>query len=368
MANPQPLNAAGILQAFLNRTPADLAFRSNEFARGLIADFQGLSTDPADADRLFNSLAIPVLFNDSPARQIWVWERVLRILHDADTARYEEIHKGTPFYFLGIASYLGEDFERALFYMDCALEQDCRLHGPRWYRIPSGMFVRLDDVPEAQAGRELVRVTNSLFEFWGNAVAAGGGTQLSLNAYRARLVNYGVQHENALRSVVTAFLSFLLEITPRRTQLLLAPVGAGTGEPFFLHLFKGALLFETLLRASPMGRPLVAANAKATLNDLLSSTAIFQGLQLGAAPQGFGAHTFADVLDRIQADVSSGVGFNERAIRAVWALRNTTGHNLAWASRPSSVEYEQLFVMVLGSIMLVIQNLYAEHMLETGTA
>jgi len=140
------LNSAAVLQVFLNRTPADLAFRSDEFARALIADFEALSHDPADADFLFSSLRIPALFGESPERQITVWERVLGILRDADAARYEAIHKGTPFYFLGVASYLGQDFERALFYMDCALEQDHRLHGDRWYRVPSGMFVRLDDV------------------------------------------------------------------------------------------------------------------------------------------------------------------------------------------------------------------------------
>src|SRR4029453_4513759 len=122
------------------------------------------------------------------------------------------------------------------------LDQDLRLHGPRWYRIPSGMFVRLDDVPDEQAGRELVRVTRSLFDRWGKAVAADGGSQLSLEEYCARLVNYGIQHEQSLRSVVTAFLSFLLEVTTRQKQLKLAPAGAGTGEPFFLHLFKGAVL------------------------------------------------------------------------------------------------------------------------------
>lgn len=367
MADPPQLKSVAVLQAFLNRTPADLAFRSNEFARGLVADFRGLSADPADADRLFSSLGIPVLFA-SPASQILVWERVLSIVHDADPSRYEAIHKGTPFYFLGIAAYLGEDFERALFYMDCALDQDCRLHGPRWYRIPSGMFVRLDDVPDAQAGRELVRVTKSLFQSWGAAVATAGGTQLSLDAYRARLVNYAIQQEHALRSVVTAFLSFLLEVTPRRTQLLLAPVGSGTGEPFFLHLFKGAVLFETLLRASPAGRALVGANPRATLSDLLCTPAVFRGLALQGPPQGLGVHSFADVLPGIQADATSGAGFNERAIRAVWALRNTTGHNLAWPVRPNGTDYEQLFVLVLGSLMLAINNLHQEHMLETGTA
>jgi hypothetical protein len=367
MSDASTLKSVTVLQAFLNRTPADLAFRSNEFARALVRDFGALSDDPAAADRLFSSLGIPVLF-ESPASQILAWERVLSIVREADPSRYEAIHKGTPFYFLGIASYFGEDFERALFYMDCALEQDRRLHGPRWYRIPSGMFVRLDDIPEEQAGRELVRVTRSLFEVWGDAVAIAGGSKLSVEAYRARLVNYGIQHEQSLRSVVTALLSFLLEVTTRQKQLKLAPVGVGTGEPFFLHLFKGAVLFETLLRASPAGTQLLATNPRAALGDLLCAQPIFAALGFSAAPQGLGRHTFSDALEGIQADASADIGFHQRAVRAVWALRNTTGHNLAWPVRPDGPAYEQLFVLVLGSIMLAINNLYPDHWLETGTA
>jgi hypothetical protein len=373
--------SARVIESFLARSQSELAFYSTHFAEALAEDLKRfpveLAADPTgvdsldaarQADVLFNALRIPIYFAQSPSVQIEMWERTLTILRNSDERRYEALHKGTPFYFLGIASYLGQDFERALFYMDCALDQDCLRHGPRWYRIPSGMFVRLDDGPETQAGRVLVCDARNLFESCGNTIAADGGTRLSLDGYRARLVNYAIQQEPELRSVVTAFLSFLLEIVPRLKQLALAPVGAGTGEPFFLHLFKGAVLFETLLRASSAGRSVVSSNPGATLKNLLKSPAVFQGLMLNGPPQGFSVHTFADVLSKIQADAASGPKFNDRAIQATWALRNATGHNLAWPMRPAIDVYKQSFILVLGSIMLAINNLYQEHMLETGTA
>jgi hypothetical protein len=361
-------NATAVLQTFLSRTPADLAFHSSEFERALAADFTALGDNPADADALFSSLGIPALFAESSESQIVAWERVLRILQEADGVRYDAAHKGTPFYFLGVASYLGEDFERALFYMDCALEQDHRLHGRQWYRIPSGMFVRLDDAPEAQFGRELVAATRGLFEAWSTRVGSAGGAPLSLHSYRTRLVNYGVEHEPSLRSAVTAFLSFLLEVRPRQTQLRLASGGAGTSEPFFLHLFKGCLLFETLLRTSSEGRRVVADNPKATLGDLLASPPLLERLSLPAAPRGLGAQTFADVLAGIKADESAGLTFDVRAIRATWGLRNATGHSLAWPRRPGERDYERLFVLVLGGIELVVERLYAENLLVDGAA
>jgi hypothetical protein len=128
------------------------------------------------------------------------------------------------------------------------------------------------------------------------------------------------------------------------------------------------VLFESLLRTSLAGQPIVASDPKPILKKLLSSRDIFQGLGLNRAPQGLGASTFGNVVKRIKDDAAAGVPFNERAIRAVWAVRNTTGHNLAWPLRPDSAEYEELFVLVLGSIMLAINNLYQDHMLETGGA
>ena len=375
----EPLSAR-VIKSFVQGQQSEEAFWSH-FASAIATDLQTFpenqAPDPTGSDALsaatgandlFNRLRIPIYFNYSPHLQIFMWERTLAILKDADERRYEALHKGTPFYFLGIAAYIAEDFERALFYMDCALAEDCRLHGPRWHLNPSGMFIRLDDDSMAQAGHLLVADAKHLFDLYGDKVAAAGGIRLSLDGYRARLVNRSAQQQPELRSAVTAFLSFLLEIKPRTTQLELAPIGTGTGEPFFLHLFKGAILFETLLRASPAGRPVVRANPKATLGNLLSASDVIRDLALGGPPQGLGAHTLADVLAAVETDATSGATFSERAVRAVWGLRNTTGHNLAWPQKPSNATYEQLLILLVGGIMLAITNLFREELLESGEA
>jgi hypothetical protein len=353
-------NATQILVVFLNRPLAELALSSDQFAKALTQDFQALSSDPGEADELFSSLGLPSLFGHSLERQIFAWERVLSILRAADEGRYESIHKGTPFYFLGVAAYIVHDFERALFYMDCALAEDHRLHGGHWHRLPSGMFVRLDDVPEAQFGRPLVTISRRLFEEWRSLVATAGGTDLSLDAYRARLVSHAMDDVPALRTAVTAFLSFLLEVEERRKQLSLAPLASGSGEPFFLHLFKGGLLFETLLKLSPPGKVVIAAKPKATLNDLLTDPCIITALGFTSALSGLGAQTFDDLIMRVGNDSTSGRSFAERAVRATWGLRNATGHNLAWPRRPSSDEYEQLFLLAFGALSLVVSRLYSE--------
>jgi len=356
----RPFNAVLVLAEFLDRSLAELALLSDQFAKALTQDFQALSSDPSDADDLFSSLGLPGLFGHSPERQILAWERVLSILRAADPGRYESLHKGTPFYFLGVAAYLAHDFPRALFYMDGALAEDHRLHGDRWHRLPSGMFVRLDDVPHAQFARPLVTISRRVFEEWRARVATAGGAELSLDAYRARLVNRAMDDEPPLRSAVTAFLSFLLEVEQRRTQLSLAPLASGSGEPFFLHLFKGGLLFETLLKLSPPGRVVLAAKPASMLNDLLTDPSVFAALGFASAPSGLGAHTFDDLIIRVRDDSTSGRSFADCAVRATWGVRNVTGHNLAWPRRPSPHEYDQLFLLAFGALSLVVSRLYPE--------
>ncbi len=376
------LSASGqVVQAFLSRSPAELAFYSEQFARALSIDMQAFSAESAAdptgaealdagrrADALFNSLGIPGLFVGSPTTQVRLWERTLGLLQATDQRRYNSIHKGTPFYFLGLASYLAEDFERALYYMDCALAQDRRLHSERWHLIPSGMFVRLDEAPVNQYGRDLVHLSRQHLSEWNQRMTKAGGTALSVEAYRAKLVNHAMQVDGSLRSAVTAFLSFLLEFPPRQTQLTIAPPEASSGEQFFLHLFKGGVLFETLLKTSPYGKAVRSAKPKAMLGDLLTDRALVSALGLAGPPRGLSAQTFDDLLAFVDAHEKAGFPFPLRAIRGAWGVRNATGHNLAWPHRPSVDDYTRLFLLVFGSVTLAVDRLYPPTLLSTGEA
>lgn len=376
----EPLITAQAIESLLSKSKAELVFHSSALIQALKADLgtftQAAPRDPTGsealeaasrADTLFNSLRIPVLFGPSPTVQIRLWELILGLLRRSDETRYSLLHKGTPFYFLGIASYMAEDFERALYYVDCALSEDFRLHGSRWHRVPSGMFVRLDSIPESQFGRSLVHEAQGQLDRQNNGLVAHGATPLSLDSYRARLVNRAMQSKPALRSVVTAFLSFMLERQSRRTLLELAPA-EGSGEPFFLHLFKGGLLFETLLKASDLGAAMCVSKPRATLKSLLVDDGVTTALGLSRAVQGLGSSSFDQLLERVEEDEAAGRDFATRAIRAAWGIRNVTGHNVAWPRRPTTEEYDRLFMLLYGSLAIVLDRLYAPELLENGAA
>jgi hypothetical protein len=362
---PVQYQSVSVLDSFLRASPVELGVFSDQFATALGDDFAALPADPAAGDDLLSSFGLPLLL--PPNAQIRAWEHILSVLKNADAAKYDKLHKGTAFYFLGVASYQAEDFERALFYMDCALEQDRSLHGALWYKQPSGCFVRLDHVSLAQAARRLVAHAGDVFQKWVGRLPSTGMGSFSLEAYRSQLVNYAMQADPALRSVVTAWLSYLLEAEPRVRQLELAP-SFGSGEPFFLHLFKGGAILETLLKHSALGKPIVAANPGAQINHFMTNPAIFAALGFVTPPQGHGPKSFGDLIAAVKTDLATGQPFHLSAVRALWGIRNTTGHNIAWPQRPSVADYEQLFVLSLGAIALAITQLYPSTLLSDGTA
>ncbi len=352
---------------FLNQSAGksviEVYLYTNDYKKLLIEDFRKLQIDPADAlmaagvaDDLFSSTGIIRRLWYSPVAQINAWEHVLGIMAADDPAKYQNIHKGTPFYFLGMASYLARDFEKALFYMDAALEEDLRLHKDRWFELPSGKFVLFDDRTNNQAAKELVTITRKIFEDVMREVTSSSGISLSLDELRDKLVKPAMTPGSIKRSAVTGVFTFLLEFSSRAKELSLAGTPTSTGEPFFLHLFKGALLFETLLKTSPAGGVIKSVNRKATINNFLNDGSIYSAFGFTAAPQGFGAQTFDDVIAEIKNDTTP--DFTQRAVRATWGIRNTTGHSLAWPYRPDPEEYKELFQLIVAALSATLSKLH----------
>lgn len=347
-----------VLQRFAPAGPIPAIMSSDEYRDAIRADFAELPEAPEFADAFFGRSQIVSQLGHSPTAQVWAWQKLLSLLQNADPEKYLRIHKGTPFYFLATAAYVAGDFERALAFMDAAVEEDRRLHGAQWRNVPSGLFFRLQPEEKNQFARQVVKQVTEILQTQLAQVTAIGGPALTLNDLTTKLIEPALDATAELRSVVTALFTFLLEYSSRLSDLRLVPQAAGTGEPAYLHLFKGALLFETLLKTSQVGQPLVAANARATLGDLLCSPAVYHPLGFAAPPQGPGGDTFDDVLQLIEDERAAGHPFHERVIHATWGIRNKTGHSLAWPRKPQPLAYSEAFLLVLGASVLALANLY----------
>lgn len=331
-------------------------FASQEYRVALSKDLPVLPAAPASEDEFFTRHSVPqrLLIGGAAQHSIVAWENCLHSVKLTDPQRYERMHKGTPYYFMGVASYLIEDFEKAFFYMDCAVAEDHHIDVTSWRNTPAGYFMRLDDSSPNQFARELTSRTKQAVASALKAVTSLGGAVLSLQQLHDKLLTPAIDGTDELRSAVTALFTFILEYEPRSRQLVFASSHGGSGEPFYLHLFKGSLIFETLLKVSRPGQRL----AQGTIGTYLGDANIKTMLGLPNQFQGMGNISFNQVIASVHNAVTNRDPFNERAIRAAWGVRNTTGHSLAWQTRPKPDEYEMLFNHLLGALFHTVDRLF----------
>jgi hypothetical protein len=144
-------------------------------------------------------------------------------------------------------------------------------------------------------------------------------TPITLDQLRTRflipIISSPDEHKRAL---VTAFITFVAEWKYRARLIEL--IEHGTREPFFMHLFRGCLLFESLLKEKyPPPMP-----AKATLGNCLQAlhTQLVIPNNLNISAVDFDAEVQSLTPAASMTD----------AIQMTGRFRNTLGHNLAWPS------------------------------------
>lgn len=301
-----------------------------------------------EADRFFDSLEfVHLLHSGSPGNALLLGieslEHCQRVAPDA----YQAIHKGSPFYWLGMAAFLVHDYETAVFFFDAGVAEDLRKgNDPVNNSTPGFRFVQIEGDNDQQAALQLVRLLQAKVEASINDYNARPGrpaivTPLDLQAIRQRFLRRSLQPGGEqLRTLATAFISFFLEWEHVSRLAKLRPA-AGSSEPMFIHLFKGCLLFESLLKNKPSGRP-----RGSTLGPILQELQVSLGIPNDIRTSG----TLPEIIQGLAgADDSlpTALEFTARA-------RNTIGHDLGWANGINAAEYEMLVSMVARSCLHAI--------------
>ena len=99
------------------------------------------------------------------------------------------------------------------------------------------------------------RIEGAIADYNSRPGRPAGLSDLELSHVRERFLRFAVSKGNeGWRSLATALISYFLEWDYRSTLIELRP-GDGTAEPFFIHLFRGCVLFESLLKANPKDIP-----------------------------------------------------------------------------------------------------------------
>ena len=278
-------------------------------------------------------------------------EEILHLCHHLNPDLYLKMHKGLVFYFMGIAAYRIHTYASAIYYIDSAVSEDLK-NEPDNYNSPSRLFLRLEDERDEQAAKLFVKDARAKIEdkinFYNDS-----NTELNLKFPRLSMQDvrkYLLEPASSLnrpdlRSLATTFITFFLELDYLFFQLMVRKE-SGTNEPFFTHLFKGCLLFESLLKKNPTTK-----HKGNTLEKLLSSLSGPLGIPKQVK---IGAAKLENVLKEIQNADDSMV----TAITLTGKLRNTLGHNMGWEDQLTEEQYLRGFLLIGVSCLHAISTLY----------
>lgn len=273
------------------------------------------------------------------------YENLLIIFNDDDPIKYKKIHKGTPFFFLSWLAFDLRNFEKALFYLDAAISEDIKNIPSSWKTSPPYAFLTL----ESNNDHVAIRVAQEIRELISEQI---NRFNLHNSDDRFQLINFIDKFVNVLiadfpkRSIITAFYTFILEFKDRHQDLSLRSDGGGSIEPFLTHLFKGGLIFESLLKHlypfTNSGKPVE------TLGKIFNETSFNTDFSVSISTR---SSSLKSIIEGISAnDIQT-------AFNTTSKLRNTTGHNLVWDNIfDDPNKYKILFEQQINALFFVISK------------
>jgi hypothetical protein len=268
---------------------------------------------------------------------------------------YAKLRKGTPFYWLAWATFAVHDYETFAFYIDAAVSDDLKaaddagkdrttVDTPALHLFRGNLSPEQALLPLTKILRN--RITGVIDEY--NNRPGHHPTPLTFDDIQGKFLNTAILRGNEQRrTLVTTFISYFLE-WDHRADLIELRTEQGTAGPYFIHLFKGCLLFESLLKANP---------TKSPTNKMLSGILkeLKPELQFNAEPDmTIGGSTFQQIV----ADLRSADSSIYSAIQRAGRIRNTTGHDLGWQVSLTASEFNSLAESVALSCLHAIACLY----------
>lgn len=257
-----------------------------------------------------------------------------------DPVQYEAIHKGTLYYWTAMAAFRVGDYETGLFYFDATAAEDFRQGSDfsnEASRSPGQRFMVLDTVSLDQAALDLVKEAAATIESAVDrynsdyaATSLAPVSKIDMSDIRTRLLERAVTTEQTWRTTASAFITFFLEAPARASQLDSRPQN-GTLEPHFLHLFRGGLLLESLLKANPKPTRRQYSTMGGMLHDPDFKREL--GLRRSPATGGVDFETLRASLAGNGYDITDAIEFAARA-------RNVFGHRYDWAPRVGMRTFE----------------------------
>jgi hypothetical protein len=263
-------------------------------------------------------------------------------------AKYQNKNKGHEFYFIAVSAFYAHDYQTATFLFDAGLSEDLD-RNRKSTGSPAYLFMTLQHRNPKQAAKQIVEeIAKKLQTVIKSSKRRKGSITISLPEVRKYFLKYLADHQEARnRALTTTFISFLQEWNYRSRMLRLVS-SKGSREAFYTHLFRGCLLFESLLKAEPTG----TVCQTATLDRLLRDESLLQRLKLPKLDQ------YKGPFDALIQSLTPNQCIHT-AIECTWTARNRLGHHLTLDARPfDSDKYDLLANNIAASCLHAIACLY----------
>jgi hypothetical protein len=261
--------------------------------------------------------------------------------------KYANEPKGTPFYFMGIAAFASHDYQTATFFFDAAVAEDV-INYPEDNNKPALLFMRLEKTELGEAAQQVVNIViaklgAALEDYVGRKDSR---KNLTLDHVREHFLDH--LQRSSLRTLTTTFISFLAE-WDYRLQMIDLTHREVSREPFFTHLYRGCVLFESLLKENPV----VQVKKTDALGEILKMPQLKERLGIINKVDTY-CSDFEELVQLLTANMPP-----ETAIECTAKTRNALGHNLVWATQSLDRErYDLLANNIASSCLHVIACLY----------
>jgi hypothetical protein len=329
-------------------------FLTDSLLQHVLDQYDSLNLDKEHGDEFFNIFGPGNLTKakDRPHERFGDYENLLKSLQDRDKQKYKKIHKGTPFFFLSWLAFDLRNYEKALYYLDASILEDEKNADPVGRKsLPSYNFLILSEdyerIPQRVVKEIREKLQNQLERF--NKISNLSPIDIDnfILKFTKPLIN-----DVSSRTIITAFYVFLMEYNERSIELSLKSTKGSSMGPIILHLFSGALIFESLLKKLyPQKDDGIQAT---TLGDILINTSNF-GTDFSFVYDSNNDSLRASSLEVIVS------GINDNSLKTAFLttakIRNTTGHNLVWDNVFNEIEnYDLLVNQIINALFFVIET------------
>jgi hypothetical protein len=283
---------------------------------------------------------------------------LLRACKRIDATAFAKIPKGHPYYFIGIGSYLLDDYQTAIYFFDAAVTEDLNSGAdPKKNPTPATRFLMLDGESDKQAAKKLTQYAQTKVEralkYYVNDITKDASIRsLTMDDLRNDFIYFALSSggKPGLRTLVTAFITFCIEWDFRNEHFNYG-VGKGTSEPFFLHLFRGCVLFESLVKQNPTPDYKPKKNTLIPMLEDLHNVLKIDKIRGKGKGQAF-------KLDDVFYEIQKYKKTISEAVKITAIARNTIGHDLGWDTSISQDQYRELYLIIAASCLHAIACLW----------